>query len=258
MKTLLIISSLLILLSATAQKSSTTVAKGKKSVETIYIPVDLDDCLNQLDLMFVDSVKVKIQAMTEDEFSGRYHLGFGMWMRNNWGLWKGSRLSKYFNSLGVYHPDDMTGIIFDSYHRKLNGDEIRLNEQIKFYQEYWEKAKRKELERKKKEIVDYNIGDTVIFNFKHGFASKLQEKKYDTDNCNAKGIITAKKEDEFSIKVQLVDGCDKKGIVYYDNKGSLILNKMTNKWEKPKKRVVAYMKPGEEKWFDYSEWETND
>ena len=61
--------------------------------------------------MFADSTQAKIKVMTEDEFSGRYHLGFGMWMRNNWGLWKSSRLSRYFNSLGVYHPDDMTGII---------------------------------------------------------------------------------------------------------------------------------------------------
>jgi len=257
MKTLLIISALLIVLSASGQISSTTVSKGKKYIDTTYIPIDLDDCLKQLDIMFADSVKIKIKEMTEDEFSGRYHLGFGMWMRNNWGLWKGSRLSKYFNSLGVYHPDDMTGIIFDSYHRKLNGNEIRLNEQIEFYQEYWEKAKRNELERKKKEISDYNVGDTVIFNYKNGFTSKSQENRYDNDNCDAKGIITAKKEDEFSIKVRLIEGCDKKGIVYSDNKGSLILNKTINKWEKPKKRVVTYMKAGEEKWFDYSEWETD-
>lgn len=24
----------------------------------------------------------------------RYHMGLGMWMRNNWGLWGGSRLAK--------------------------------------------------------------------------------------------------------------------------------------------------------------------
>lgn len=63
--------------------------------------------------MFADSIKIKIRALTEDEFSGKFHFGFGMWLRNNWDLWKGSRLSKYFNSIGVYHPDDMTGIIFD-------------------------------------------------------------------------------------------------------------------------------------------------
>jgi len=63
-----------------------------------------------------------------------------MWLRNNWQLWGGSRLSKYFNNLGIFHPDDMSGIILDSYHRYLTDKEIKLEEQINFYQEYWRNA----------------------------------------------------------------------------------------------------------------------
>ena len=74
-----------------------------------------------------------------------------MWIRNNWGLWKGSRLSKFFNEKGIYHPDDMSGIILDSYYRYLTGQEITLSEQIKYYQDYWEKAKKQDLERKQEE-----------------------------------------------------------------------------------------------------------
>jgi len=208
--------------------------------------------------MFVDSIKINIKTLTEDEFSGKYHFGFGMWMRNNWGLWKGSRLSKYFNSIGVYHPDDMTGIIFDSYHRQLAGHEIKLNEQVKYYQEYWEKAKKDDLARKNKEFANYNISDTVIFTYKNGFVSNAQEKKYDNNECNAKGIITDKQDSTFFIKVRLLNGCDKKGIISYDNKGSLIFNKTTKKLEKPKKRVIEYLKPGQESWSTYTDWETND
>src|SRR6476646_9910862 len=80
-----------------------------------YIPKDLDDCINQIDKFWDDTMKAEAIAMTEDEFGGRYHFGLGLWIRNNWGLWKGSRLSKYFNSLGIYHPDDMSGIILSSY-----------------------------------------------------------------------------------------------------------------------------------------------
>ena len=61
----------------------------------------------------------------------------GMRIRNNWGLWKGSPLSEYFNRLGIYHPDDMTGIIFDSYWRKIHHQPIKLKEQVAYYQEYW-------------------------------------------------------------------------------------------------------------------------
>lgn len=190
MKPLIIISAILICFSANGQKNKATVSRNKTLADPVYIPIDLDDCLRQLDSMFADSIKLKIKVLTEDEFSGRYHLGFGMWMRNNWGLWKGSRLSKYFNSLGVYHPDDMTGIIFDSYHRQLTGHELNPNEQIKYYQGYWEKAKQDDLEKKKKEFGNYNISDTVTFNYKNGFVSKDQEKKYDYYECYAQGVVT--------------------------------------------------------------------
>jgi hypothetical protein len=56
----------------------------------------------------------------------------------------------------------------------------------------------------------------------------------------------------------LLDACDKKGIISYDHEGTLVHNKATKKMEKPKQRIVTYMKPGEENWFNYSDWETND
>lgn len=110
------------------------------SLRGVYIPKDLEDCFKQIDGFWDDSTKVKVKQWTEDEFSGRAHHGFGMWMRNNWQLWGGSRLSKYFNDLGIYHPDDMSGIILDSYHRYLTGKDMKLEEQIKFYQDYWKKS----------------------------------------------------------------------------------------------------------------------
>ena len=67
----------------------------------------------------------------------QYHHGLGRWIRNNWELWAGSRLAKYFNDIGINHPDDMSGIILDSYWRQLNEKPIKLDEQIKYYQEYW-------------------------------------------------------------------------------------------------------------------------
>jgi len=258
MKILIVIPFLISCLYTSGQKPTAAVHKGKKSAGSIYIPIDLNDCLKQLDSIFADSIKTKIKILTEDEFSGRYHRGLGTWMRNNWGLWKGSELSKHFNSIGVYHPDDMTGIIFYSYHRQLMGHEIKLNEQVKYYQDYWDRVKKDDLERKNKEFANYNINDTVIFNYRKGFVSKAQEKKYDNKECNARGIVTGRQDSLFFIKVLLLDGCDKKGIVSYDNKGSLIFNKTTKKLEKPKKRVIEYMKPGQELWFNYSDWETNE
>lgn len=110
-------------------------------IDDVYIPENLEDSFDQLDQLLnpeaVDTLKAK---KSEDELAG-YHFGLGLWMRNNWGLWRGSRLTKYFNDLGIYHPDDMSGIILDSYWRKLNNHPIRLEEQIKYYQDYWKNAK---------------------------------------------------------------------------------------------------------------------
>jgi hypothetical protein len=46
----------------------------------------------------------------------QYHLGLGMWMRNNWGLWGGSRLYKYFHDKGVTDPEDMSSIVLFYYY----------------------------------------------------------------------------------------------------------------------------------------------
>lgn len=109
------------------------------SINGIYIPKDLEDCFSQLNSFWNDSVKLSIKTMNEGDFVAESHFGIGMWMRNNWGLWSSSRLSSYFSSLYVFHPDDMSGIILRSYHRKLNNKDLKLEEQIRLYQEYWEK-----------------------------------------------------------------------------------------------------------------------
>jgi len=109
----------------------------KSQINGVYIPKDLDDAISELNKNFSDSLKTEIKKMTENDFSSRFHMGTGMWMRNNWRLWAGSRLSVYFNELGIYHPDDMSGIILDSYYRTLNEKPIELEKQTEYYKQYW-------------------------------------------------------------------------------------------------------------------------
>ncbi len=104
------------------------------SLRGVYIPMNLEDAFKQIDSFWDDSTKIEVKEWTEEEFIGRAHFGFGMWMRNNWQLWGGSRLSKYFNDKGVYHPDDMSGIILSGYYRYLKGEEIELDELMKYGQ----------------------------------------------------------------------------------------------------------------------------
>jgi hypothetical protein len=241
------------------QKNAEEKDKIKFTTDTIngiYIPKDLEECFVQISSFWNDSTKIQVKNWEEKEFAGKVHLGFGMWIRNNWRLWGGSRLSKYFNDLGIYHPDDMSGIILDSYHRHLNNKEIKLEEQIKYYKDYWENSKKEELSRKQKEFSEYKIGDTLEFNYNKGFVSKEQEEKYDDDICIAKGIVTERNEKDFLIKVKIIESCDKKGIIYYDNDGYKIYDSKTKRWSKPLKRVIKKVKKNKEQWFEYKDWET--
>jgi hypothetical protein len=226
------------------------------TIKGVYIPKNLDDCFTQINSFWADSTKMEMKKLTENEFSGRLHHSFGTWMRNNWRLWGGSRLSKYFNDLGVYHPDDMSGIILDSYHRYLNNKEIKLNEQIKYYQDYWENSKKTELKRKEEDFSEYEIGDTLEFNYNKGFVSQEQEDKYDDDICIAKGIVTERNEKDFLIKVKVIETCDKKGIIYFDNEGHRIYDPKTKRWSNPAKRIIKKVKVNKEQWFEYKDWET--
>ncbi|MBO9658188.1 MAG: hypothetical protein J7527_05125 [Chitinophagaceae bacterium] len=100
-------------------------------------PTTLDEAIAYLDTIFADSVTTTVQNMTEDQFTANYHFSLGMSMRDNWGLWKGSPLSKHFKSMGIHHPDDMSGIILTSFHRKLQGKEIDLQGQVRKIRAYW-------------------------------------------------------------------------------------------------------------------------
>lgn len=228
------------------------------SLRGVYIPKNLEDCFTQINSFWADSTKLKMKDLTDKEFTSRLHFGFGMWMRNNWQLWGGSRLSKYFNDMGIYHPDDMSGIILGNYHKNLNSQEIKLEEEIKYYQNYWKKSKLAEKEQRQKEFSKYKISDTLLYKYKLGYVSKNQEKKYDDDLCTARGVITELDSAEFFIKVRLTESCDRKGIIYYDNKDYGIWNEKIQKLEKPKKRIIKIMKVKQENWFYYKMWEMNE
>jgi len=117
-------------------KYEVTPTQDSESPTGVYIPINLEDCFNELQKMLHPDFLTEFKNKSEKELS-EYHMGLGLWLRDNWGLWGGSRLSKYFNQLGIFHPDDMSGIIIDTFWSKLNNRPQRLNDKIEFYQEYW-------------------------------------------------------------------------------------------------------------------------
>jgi len=105
-----------------------------------YIPRNFEECLLQLDTLINDSLKQWIRCLPDRKFGNIVHHSLGMYLRNNWGLWGENELAKNLYEMGIFHPDDMSGIILDSYQRKIKGENIRLDEQLKYYQDYYRKT----------------------------------------------------------------------------------------------------------------------
>jgi hypothetical protein len=124
----------------------------KEEKQEVYIPKDLDDCFRELDKRLrPDDIEKKRKGEIE---AISLHHGFGTGLRNSWGLWAGSRLAKYFNAMGIFHPDDMSGIILESYVRYLKREPLRVEEQVADYKKYWEEAKKAEEEMRKAERAE--------------------------------------------------------------------------------------------------------
>lgn len=91
------------------------------SIEGVFIPTDLISSFKQLDKILNDSLKHEIKSKQSSFEMAEYHMGLGRWLRNNWGLWSGSRLQLYFKNYQINHPDNMSGIILTGYQKYLNG-----------------------------------------------------------------------------------------------------------------------------------------
>jgi hypothetical protein len=111
-------------------------------IEGVYIPKDLYDCFAQLDKLMDEEVKAQFIGFADTEVDARTHLSLGKWIEHKWSLVEGSRLSAYFNKLGVPHPDYMVSIILVSYHRHLNKKDLDLKGQVGFYKDLWKKKQK--------------------------------------------------------------------------------------------------------------------
>lgn len=116
------------------------------SINGVYIPENIYDAMLQIDGFWSDSVKQVVREMSVGEFTIGAHMGFGMWIRNNWQLWGGSRLSKFLEKQAGTHPDDMSDAILRAYHKYLCGDK-ELNEQVELYKKSREKSPGKESDK---------------------------------------------------------------------------------------------------------------
>jgi len=97
-------------------------------------PKDLSEAINYFDKKWDNQEKVEF---IKDSLKNSYFT-IGRWIRNNW-IYGGrdSILVEYFKKLGIFHPDDMSGIILTSLYRTLTNKPIDLDNQVESYKSYW-------------------------------------------------------------------------------------------------------------------------
>jgi len=97
-----------------------------------YIPVDLYDAIEYLNCILSKKNKRKIVQYFETDKIIFWGYDFGKSIRNDWGLWRGENdLVIFFNSYGIFHPDEMSSIILTSFYRKMKNQEIDFEGQVK-------------------------------------------------------------------------------------------------------------------------------
>jgi Domain of unknown function (DUF6794) len=113
-----------------------------EEIEGVYIPVDLEDAFVELERLSSAADIDKYRKATEETVRDKLHFGLGRWMMYNWGFYMGSRLSHYLKNLGLEHPDDMAKFLLVSWHRHLNEKPLEIEEQVVYYYEKREQARR--------------------------------------------------------------------------------------------------------------------
>lgn len=101
-------------------------------------PENLKDCFDLLeeDLSIKDIIEIK--GMTREQLY-RLHHSLGRWIRNNWNLWTEGPLKDHMNNLGLHHPDDMSGLIIESFWHYLRKEPLEVARQIQEYKDFWKK-----------------------------------------------------------------------------------------------------------------------
>lgn len=102
------------------------------------IPTNLDECIAKIKIIAPQVIKM-FEDCDDECITASYHFSLGKYLRNNWGLWKTNKLTKYFNDIGIIHADDMSGIILTSIYRVLHNKDMDLEKQVKWYRDYWTK-----------------------------------------------------------------------------------------------------------------------
>lgn len=286
--TTFIILALLLCVSSVAQEKITSQRDYRylaERIDGVYIPKDIDEAIDSLDIIIsVEDKRYVTDSLSLEDFRVACHHSLGMWIRNNWGLWGGSRLQRYLVDRNVIHPDDMSDNILKAYYKKkIQGLNYAVEDDIEAstptsrdykvikspLKRLWLRLKYKmsenyrETKREFKE-KDYKKGKTVYFTYPYGCSTKEEEEIwFEDDNLDhlAKGKITDIDYASERIKVKLIDTISPYGIIIFDGDieqgglGDIQRDFDTFVVNSPNR---FFMQKGDELWFDLKPkfWDT--
>jgi hypothetical protein len=118
------------LINGALQEDENSVTLYTSDYERLDIPLTLEDCYLALNNLLNDQMKNDIKISSVNNLI-EYHMGLGMWIRNNWVYQTNNRIAKLFLDNGIKHPDDMSQAIIIGYHYYLNGSIKTVEELIK-------------------------------------------------------------------------------------------------------------------------------
>jgi hypothetical protein len=82
----------------------------------------------------------KAMMEIEEDQVAIFHFTLGTDLRWYWSMTEqDTPLVNSFKGLGITHPDDMSSILLTSAWRQLHKKPLKINEQVKKYQDYWKK-----------------------------------------------------------------------------------------------------------------------
>lgn len=98
-------------------------------------PASLAEAHTRLEHILSAETLAKIDAMDSEDGMIQYHFGFGLSMRNAWGLWRrDSSLARHMMKLGFTNGDEVSGAILATFWCKRHGQDFRLEERAARYE----------------------------------------------------------------------------------------------------------------------------
>jgi hypothetical protein len=154
----------------------------------------------------------------------------------------------FFNKINDVMPSDVERIIYDSLHRKLNGLEINLDEQLEKYKEYYRKSKEKAhaeyIKRRNRDFAEFNVGDIVEFTYRHYFLKRPED-------CKVEAFVNEIDTKEFMLKLEIIENCENEEFQVVHSE---IYFKENEKCRLSSKEILNLRPNGEIIWTPYYYW----